>query len=223
LPESVRGDIQSRIDATYDKFVALVAKNRRLDEKAVRKTEARCYGAEEAKSLGLVDLISAPKEAFAGFATQLSGATNQEKEFMSIENENAEAEAKAAADKAAADLAAAEAKAAEEAAAAAAASAADQAAVERERIKAILALPEAADRAGLANHFALNTQFSVDEAKAALAASPKESKANNGFAAAMDQSPNPGIGADGGNAEGDEPKGAARVIANAKAFGSTRF
>lgn len=240
LPDAVRADIQSRIDATYEKFVATVAKNRGLDPKAVRNTEARCYGADEAKALGLVDSVAPPKAAFAGFVNALSGASNQEHDFMStteVKDEATVAAEAAAAEAAAAETAAAEAAAAEVAAAelaaaeataaanaaAAAAAPVDTANAERERIKAILSAPEAEDRLALANHFALNTQFSVDDARAALAASPKEPKSNgNAFAAAMEGTDNPGIGAEGGDA-GGELTGAARVIANAKAAGAIRF
>jgi signal peptide peptidase SppA len=235
LPDSVRADIQSRIDATYEKFVALVARNRGVSAAVVRGTEARIYGADEAKAKGLIDSVAPPKAAFAGFANALSGANpTQEMSHMSIENTKTEAEiaeetaaaaAVEAAATAAAEVAAAELVAAE-AAALAIAEAAAAVPSERERIKAILNAPEAADRAGLANHFALNTELSVADAVAALAASPKETAAaasGNAFAAAMGATPNPEIGAEGTDESNAELKGAARVIANAKAAGAMRF
>jgi capsid assembly protease len=72
LPASVKAEIQSGIDEMYEGFVAHVAKARGLDEKAVRKTEARCFRAEEAKSLGLVDQIGAFDAALSDFTASLN-------------------------------------------------------------------------------------------------------------------------------------------------------
>lgn len=234
LPDSVRADIQSRIDATYEKFVAVVARNRGLSAASVRGTEARIYGADDAKANGLIDSVAPPQAAFTGFAKALSGAPSNQEFAMSNENPAAGAEtpevildaggpAAAAPEAPAAEATAAEVPTTAEAPAAAPAAAEQpQAASEKDRIKAILAAPEAADRAALANHLALNTELSVDDARAVLAASPKEAPqaaAGNAFAAAMAATPNPEVGADGA-AENAEPKGAARIMANyAKATG----
>lgn len=92
------------------------------------------------------------------------------------------------------------------AAAAPAAGVVDQAAVqkaERERVSGILNCEEAAGRTKLANHLALNTSTSVDDAKATLAASGKDTTASAAaggtgtFEQAMNNIAHPQVGADG--------------------------
>jgi len=172
LPDGVRADIQTRIDATYQKFVATVARNRGIGEAAVRATEARCYTADDAKAKGLIDAVAPPKAAFAGFANELSGSPSQEFDEMST-TENKQT-ATAADESAAVTSPTVEAAAPAVEAAAPAAEAAAPAAgpSEKDRIKAILSCDEAKDRADLANHIALNTDLSVEDAKGILAASP---------------------------------------------------
>jgi hypothetical protein len=80
-------------------------------------------------------------------------------------------------------------------------SSADAVAAERTRVKGILALEEAKGRSALAQHFATNTDMSVEDAKAALAVSPKESTGS--LAAAMSGVENPDVGADGGESAGE--------------------
>lgn len=63
LSPEVKADIQARIDKTYGRFVDLVATNRNMDAAAVRKTEARCYSAEDALAIGLIDGVASPMEA----------------------------------------------------------------------------------------------------------------------------------------------------------------
>lgn len=65
LSDEVKADIQARVDATYGRFVDLVAQNRGLDPKAVRETQARCYSAQDALALGLIDGVASPMEALA--------------------------------------------------------------------------------------------------------------------------------------------------------------
>lgn len=98
---------------------------------------------------------------------------------------------------------------------------------ERARIQGIQSCEEAKGREALANHLALNTEMSVDDAKAILAASPKvESKTEaaaqtqqtqgNAFKATMDADNHPNVGADGagGEAASGEQSAAARILAN---------
>ena len=63
LSDEVKADIQARVDGTYEKFVALVAQNRGLSPEDVRKTQARCYSADDALALGLIDAVASPMEA----------------------------------------------------------------------------------------------------------------------------------------------------------------
>lgn len=74
LPKGVRDKIQSRVDASYKEFVGLVARNREMDEKAIRDTEAQTYTAPEALEVGLADRIGGPIDdeitAFAATFTE---------------------------------------------------------------------------------------------------------------------------------------------------------
>lgn len=77
LPDSVRADIQTRVDGLYSEFVDLVAQNRGISTEAVRKTQARCYSAADALALGLIDAVASPMEALK--LIQQTGAANAEK------------------------------------------------------------------------------------------------------------------------------------------------
>lgn len=92
LPEAVQADIQARVDGTYAKFVDLVAQNRGLDPEAVRKTQARCYSADDALALGLIDAVASPMEALALVIGQGDGSdaqtmnANTDSEELAMEN-----------------------------------------------------------------------------------------------------------------------------------------
>jgi len=68
LPAAVRKDIQAEIDSVWDQFAAVVAAGRRMTPASVKKLEARCFLADEARRAGLVDAVMAPDEALAEFA-----------------------------------------------------------------------------------------------------------------------------------------------------------
>ena len=78
----------------------------------------------------------------------------------------------------------------------------DAAETERQRISAVLALPEAVGREAQAQVLALTPGMSAETAQRILAAAPVQAK--NNFAEAMAGVPNPKVGADAGGAEGDE-------------------
>jgi ClpP class serine protease len=192
LPDDVKASIQKSIHTAYGMFTALVAENLGMDEQKVRDTKSRIYRAEEALSLGLIHAIATPSQAVQAFFDGLSGSTLQ------LRNEGVSmttATEKPGADQQAADQAAAVQKAATEARTA-----------ERARVSGITGCEEAKGRTALANHLAMNTEMSVDEAKAILSASPKvEQKAaepevtkttTNPFKAAMDNGQHPKVGAD---------------------------
>lgn len=65
LSDEVKADIQARVDSTYGRFVDLVSQNRGLSPEAVRETQARCYSAQDALALGLIDGVASPMEALA--------------------------------------------------------------------------------------------------------------------------------------------------------------
>lgn len=114
----------------------------------------------------------------------------------------------------------------------------DARAAERARVAGIIGSEEAKGREGLANHFAMNTDMSVEAAVAALAAAPKaqaaaaqtEAGANadaahaNAFNDAMSRTDNPNIGPDGkpaaaGGEDASADKSARLLGAQSKATG----
>lgn len=196
LSEDVRARIQQRIDHSYGIFTSTVARNRGLDEQAVRDTEALCFTASEAQSNGLADAIGALDDALAAFAADLS--TPQGDEEMSTQDKPALTQADI--DNA---VAAATATAEQDRANAVAAAVT----AERERISAILGSDEAKGREALADHLALQTDTAADAAVAILGKSPK-AEAEGGetpFNATMGQEgANPDVGANpgGGNEDG---------------------
>ena len=173
LPEDVRADMQKSVDATYNKFVESVARNRNLSVEAVKDTQARCYSADDALALGLIDSVASPLEAIRAFLGGPSEASNDETTGDSSMELN---EAKQA---------------------------------ERQRVGAIIGHPNAKGREAMANHLALNTDMSVDDAAALLAVAPvahvevveKTEEAakpkNEKFVEAMNQDDHPNVGPDG--------------------------
>lgn len=184
LPEGVLERIQARVDGLYDVFVATVARNRGLDEKEVRKTEALTFSASESLSNKLADQIGSLGDGLAAFAANLkpkTGGTDMSKEK----------DEKATVDQATIDNAKAEGVTEGKAAGAKA---------ERERIAGVLNSEEAKTRREAAVNIALTTDLSVDQAKSLLATLPQSGAENpaagkNGFEEAMDKSENPDLGA----------------------------
>ncbi len=207
LPESVQAEWQKSIDKSYATFVGHVAKGRKMDEKAVRDTQARTYRADDALSVGLIDAIATPQEAVLAFLGELTGSKSQprKKEDSMSDATKPGADAKGTPEQLAAERESAT-------------------KAERARIQGITSCEEAKGRESLANHLAFNTTMSADEAKVLLAAAPKgESKpaaAVNPLAAAMAGSKQPNVGADSQAAAQDEQQsGAQGILAAARAAG----
>ena len=184
LSDDAKARIQERVDELYAVFVSSVARNRGMEEQAIRDTEALTYTAPKALAAGLADTIGSLDDAmsaFAGFLDDQSDNTG--------EDEMAETANTSAVDQAALDQAAATAR-------------SEGAAAEQARIGAILGSDEAKGRESLAQHFAFKTGMSADDAKAALAAAtvtaaapaPEPAPAATTFADAMAQD-NPEVGA----------------------------
>jgi signal peptide peptidase SppA len=72
LPDDVRASIQSGVDKLYGDFVSAVASNREMDEEAVRATQARVYGPDEAYELGLVDGVGGLGSVLSAFTEHLN-------------------------------------------------------------------------------------------------------------------------------------------------------
>lgn len=194
LSAETRAEIQADVDATRDVFVSTVARNRGLDEKVVRDTEARCYSAQDALDLGLIDAVATPTEAYTAFISGPVGSDNSEETTMPQEDANKPNNA--------ATLSAEQ----------HAAAVAEGKKAEQTRISGIMGCENAAGRSKLANHLAFNTSMSVEEANvilgtaaleqsAAAPAKPENSAENankgaNHFENAMNNGQHPNVGAD---------------------------
>lgn len=155
LPDAVRARIQERVDTFYDQFTALVAANRDMDVKAVRKTEAQTFMSHEAVENGLADEIGSFEDALLAFVADL----NQEEDTQMAEKTQAEQ------NEAAVSAARAEGH---------AAGVKDGTTAAMTRINAIINSEAAKDRPKAAMNAALKTSMSVEEATAFLADLPKE-------------------------------------------------
>lgn len=219
LSARAKATIQRDVDYHYGLFVEAVARHRDISEDEVRATEARIFLPPEAVELGLIDAVETPADAVANFFNQITSDADGGDETMTTKPENAAAPAVPAAVAAAAPapvLAMSEADL--QAAIARGVTAALTA--EKTRSAAIKTSEESKGRETLAAHLADNTQMSVEDARAVLAAAPKATatettKQPSGFADAMNRSANPGIGADGAADAGtgaDAPGVAAEAI-----------
>jgi hypothetical protein len=179
---------------------SLVARNRGMEAGKVRKTEALCYDADEALTVGLIDAIQTPKEALAAFRRELFGSStipNQGAQNMSdTTNPGAGGESNTPAPNA-------------EAPNTPAPDAATQPTAEEitkaanARSAAIINSEEAKGREDLANHLAFETTMSVEDARKMLAKAPKAAKSVSAFEAAMNNGDNPNVGADDGSSGGE--------------------
>jgi len=225
LKPEVRSRLQKRANELYDLFVATVARNRSMDEKAIRDTKALTFSAAEAVSIALADSIGPLDDALAAYAAELFGA-NGEVDMTTKEKDNAAA-VQAARDEGyevgyAEGYKAGYAKGED-------AGIAEGAKAERERINAIISSEEGKAHPKAALSAALKTDMTVDQARAFLADLPEEkvqvaaqvpvqASADNKqkFDAAMNQD-RPDVGSDVEASKDDDP------IALARAFGLQGF
>lgn len=77
LADDVRAEMQARVDAAYDRFLAAVGAYRgsRLSARAARATEAKTYMGAAAIAAGIVDGIADPEVAFGAFVRSVEKAT----------------------------------------------------------------------------------------------------------------------------------------------------
>lgn len=217
LSDDAREAFQASVDATYDVFVATVATGRGMDEQAVRDTEARCYGADDALTLGLIDAIQNPSDAVESFFAGCDADDEDDGTGDDPDNDPPEQQENSAMPPvnrtAPTATATTETVSAEETARIQNAAASDARTAERARISGITQHAEAAGRTELAAYLAYDTDLSVEDAGKMLAKAPKAAAAAppapgaeprqqpNRFAEAMGNTPNPNVGADGGGAE----------------------
>ena len=143
MPDSVKADVQARVDARRQEFAAQVAAGRNMTSEAVLDTEARTYSAAEGVEIGFADAVMAPQDAFADFVGRLPSSAAFVPSTLS---EAVMAETDTAAAKAAA------------------------ASAERARVKAIAGHDAASAHPSLANHLAYDTDLSAEQAAGILAA-----------------------------------------------------
>ena len=82
--ENFISNLQSDVDAMYDKFVNHMAEMRNLDVETIRNTEARVFRSEDALSLGLIDEIMTISE----FNTYLSGKSQNKENTTSASSQS---------------------------------------------------------------------------------------------------------------------------------------
>lgn len=200
LPRKVLDNMQKSVDDVRKIFVDTVARNRSIESQAVFDTQAQCYSASESLALGLVDEIKAPTEALFSFFTELQ-SSNLMKELPMSTAKQADAGVITEKTTTQVDAPVTTPNAVTNEAATTPKEATDPRAEERARIGGITSCAEATDKQKLANHLALNTDLSVDAAKAILATAAVETTAKaveptNAFVNAMVNTDNPNVGAD---------------------------
>lgn len=206
LPDNVRADMQARLDGMWQKFISTVAVNRGMSEQAVRDTQARVYQADEAVKIGLVDAIMSPQDAVASFRAELFGSTTNDRSATMSDTKKTDAnvekqvDGEQAEDQTTGTTVDAGKQGDEQV---------DAGAAMQARCADITGCEEAKGREALANHLAFKTSTSVDDAKAALAAAPKQTVVSGKSAldAAMEQS---GGGPEVANNGGDEEEQASK-------------
>lgn len=158
LSKADRELFQAEIDASYEQFVALVAARRPMSTEAIRETEARCFRADEAKKIGLVDGVA----SFQGALSALESDLNQARApgaVVKMETTNMTTTPAPTDNNAAIEAARAEGYAAG-----------------RADAGKIVSSPEASGRTELAAKFAGDPAMSVASAVSYLAASPEAPK-----------------------------------------------
>lgn len=195
LSDSVKADMQKRIDATYQEFVSLVSVNRSLAVEDVVKTQAACYTAQEAKLIGLIDDVISVEGAVKLIT---EGRMSNENTVQAVDTKTEPQAQTPQAPVAQADANA-----------------------ERSRIQSIITAEAATNNSKLAHHLAFNTSMSVEDAIQTLNAAAQDVKeqpvaqqpaAVNLLADAMAQTAQPNVGADVGN-ESEATKLAADIDA----------
>lgn len=199
LSDSVKANMQKRIDATYQEFVSLVSVNRSLAVEDVVKTQAACYTAQEAKSIGLIDDVISVEGAVKLIT---EGRMSNENTVQAVDTKTepqAQTPQTPQTPVAQADVNA-----------------------ERSRIQSIITAEAATNNSKLAHHLAFNTNMSVEDAIQTLNAAAQDVKEQpvaqqpaapvNLLADAMAQTTQPNVGADVGN-ESEATKLAADIDA----------
>ncbi len=149
---------QARIDKIYGVFASTVARNRGIEEKAVRATEALTYDAEDGMKVGLADRVGVLEDEMAIFSDE--DTEPEDEQMADIKQEDHDKAVNAART--------------EGTTAGKAEGLKDGATSERTRINAILGSDEGKKRPKAAMALAMKSAMTVEEASAALADMPEE-------------------------------------------------
>lgn len=205
LPDSVKAQYQESVDARRSEFAQLVARNRGIEYQAVMDTEAQTYESDVALQLGLVDAVTTPLKAVSVYYGQ-SRSDEDDNDVEKLEGNDMNTTTNASV---------AENKEAEKD------TQVDARKAERQRISEITGCDESKGKVKLANHLALNTDMSVEDAKSVLAAAAEEAPqaqakaAENPLASAMEASGGgAGVTAEGDAASTEEMSAADRILRN---------
>ena len=199
LDADVAAKLQADVDGDYSTFVDYVSWDRDMTAEQIRATEAEVYKGESGISIGFADQMGTYEQALSEMKAALSprparnvGGTSAATTKGGLMATTETAEITPAETNAAPPV--------------------DAAATERQRIAAVLALPEATGREAMARELALTPDMAPETAQRILAAAPVQAK-TNGFAEAMASVPNPKVGADAGADGDDEQKLIQSIIA----------
>lgn len=194
LTDSVKANMQKRIDDIYGGFVSLVATNRSLAVDDVVKTQAACYTAQEAKSMGLIDDVMSVEGAVKLITEGRMSKVNTVRAETETQTETqTKPQTKPLAQTPNTPAAHAQ----------------GDASSERNRIQSIITAEAVASNSKLAHHLAFNTNMSVEEAIQTLNAAAQDAKepvaaekpaaSVNLLADAMGKIEQPNVGADAGD------------------------
>ena len=206
LPDDVKARIQTTVDKLYGMFVGIVARNRGMEDQAVRDTEALTFLADDALQIGLADAIGPLVDSIAAFAAEL----NAPQGGFSMTTSTKAVEPTAESTITAADLAQARAE-----------GKAEGRAEANARAKAILTATEAEGKSASAMKMAFDTDMTADQAIGLLATIPAASASTetkpgkSPFEAAMEQS-DPGITA---GSEQSKLSTAEQIVSDFRAVG----
>lgn len=206
LSADSKARMQERIDKIYSVFTAAVSRNRGMDEKAIRRTEALTYDAQDAIEVGLADKVGALLDEMAIFSSELDigdehMATTVDAGIPQAQHDQAVAAARV------------EGK---------AEGLSEGMKAQKDRINAILASDAGKKRPKAAMSAALTTSMTADEAAAFLVGIAEEKaeeaqpagKGRNHFDEAMGGNTPKVNAGDGGDGDGGKPTHAQSILAD---------
>lgn len=215
LSESAAKRIQARIDKLGAVFVSTVARNRDMDEDAVRGTEALTYDAEDSVKVGFADRIGSLEDGMSAFVDEATQEEEEEPQMaLTPKNTPAATNEPAGVDQATHDKAVADAR-------------AEGAKDEKARMTAILSSDAAKVRPKAALAMAMRSGDNAETVIGMLGELPEESASTpapkaddkpkgtaSPFDNQMQNSGNPGVGANADQEQDGEPDHANSILSD---------